>query len=317
MEFFMEKMLYVLPDTSKTTEEIVEDAGCDRGMADRIKHSGVYSAAVDNDTLLTTYIHRAIHKMKEEVPEIEKRIKYIVFVHSIPFLAPKNVRFAELCLEGEENFQEISYFALSGQPCAIFHMGVQVAEYLLMAPDEKEDAGILLIGADKVYSSDERIFFNTIMGDSVLAAFITRKKAEIKILASCSSSQIVGYAGEYTPEDITAQFRRVNPLNIRDAMEACVERAGMTLKDIRYIVPHSCNLQLWDSVSVIARFPRERILDRYLQNTGHLNSNDSFIHYLRGIRDGFIRKGDVCILVNPGFGGTRGCTLLEYQGGED
>ena len=315
MELFIEKMIYVLPDKTRTTEEVVKEAGYEPAVADRIKQSGVCSVAMDNDSLLTMYINQALKKIKEEVPDIKKRVRYIVFAHSIPFLAPKNVDFMKLCLTGDEDFQEVPYFALSGQPCAIFHMGLQVAKYLLMALEGEEKEGVLLIGAEKVYCSDDRIFFNTIMGDSVLCAFVTKNKAGIKILSSYSNSHVVGYAGEYTPEDVTAEFRRVNPLNIRNAMETCTRQAGIAMKDVKYIVPHSCNLQLWDSVAVISRFPRERILDRYLHCTGHLNSNDSFVHYLRGIRDGLIQNGDICILVNPGFGGTRGCTLLQYKGG--
>lgn len=312
MGLFIEKMIYVLPDKMCTTEEIVKEAGYGQDVADRIKQSGVYSVAMDNGTLLTTYINQALKKIKEEVPDIKNRVRHIVFVHSIPFLSPKNVDFARLCFMEDEDFQRVPYFALSGQPCAIFHMGLQVSKYLLMASEGNGDEGVLLIGADKGYCSDDRIFFNTIMGDSVLGAFITENGEGIRILSSCSNSHIVGYAGENTPEDITVEFRKLNPLYIRNVMEACAGQAGLTLKDVKYVVPHSCNMQLWDSVAEISRFPRERILDRYLHSTGHLNSNDSFIHYLRGIRDGFIKRGDICILVNPGFGGTRGCTLLQF-----
>ena len=306
----IEKMIYELPESRKTTEQIVAEAGYGTEVADNIKHAGVYSIAMDNETLLTKYIHKVFLRMKEEIPNLEQRTKLIIFVHSIPFLAPKNVEFWKLCLEEENMFKHAPYFWLSGQPCAIFHMGIQVAESFLATLQGGE--GILLIGADKVYCSDDRIFFNTLLGDSVLAAFISRNTEHNKILKSYSESYVVGYAGENTPEDVTREFRKVNFINIRNAIETCVANAGIKMEEVTYIVPHSCNKQMWDNVSTITKFPRKRILDCYLSQTGHLNSNDSFIHYCRAIHEGIIKKNDICILVNPGFGGTRGCTLLQY-----
>lgn len=310
MKYGIESLIYHLPIEKKTTEEIVAAAGHGNDMVERIKNSGVLSVAVDNDALLSEYVNQVLNEMKSQVRDFEKRTKYIIIAHSIPFLAPKNVDFWELCRKGGELLKDVPYFFLSGQPCAILHMGVQVAKSLLQTVDE--DEGILLIGADKVYCDDDRIFFNTIMGDCAIGLFITRDTEDNRILNSCSESYVVGYAGEYTPEDVTREFRRVNFINIRNALENCVSEAGLSMQDIKYIVPHSCNKQMWDNVSMIAKFPRERILDRYLSKTGHLNSNDSFVHYCRAISDKIINKGDICILVNPGFGGTRGCTLLQY-----
>lgn len=310
MKYGIEKFVYRLPIEKRTTEQIVEAAGYGSDMADGIKNSGVLSVATDNDTLLSKYINQVLKEMKVQVRDLERRTKYIIIAHSIPFLAPKNVDFWELCLKGEDLLKGVPYFSLSGQPCAILHMGVQVGKSLLQTL--KDDEGVLLIGADKVYCDDDRIFFNTLMGDCVIGAFITRDTQDNKILNSYSDSYVVGYAGEYTPEDVTREFRKVNFINIRNAMDKCVSDAGLTMQDVKYIVPHSCNKQMWDNVSTITKFPRERILDCYLSETGHLNSNDSFVHYCRAVRDGIIKKGDLCILVNPGFGGTRGCTLLQY-----
>lgn len=62
MELFIEKMIYVLPDKTRTTEEVVKEAGYEPAVADRIKQSGVCSVAMDNDSLLTMYINQALKK---------------------------------------------------------------------------------------------------------------------------------------------------------------------------------------------------------------------------------------------------------------
>jgi len=67
---------------------------------------------------------------------------------------------------------------------------------------------------------------------------------------------------------------------------------------------------MWDPIAKILRFPREKILTEYMEQTGHLNSNDSYVHYIRAVNEGKIKEGDLALLVNPGFGGTRGSTLI-------
>ena len=69
-------------------------------------------------------------------------------------------------------------------------------------------------------------------------------------------------------------------------------------------------MMIWDTVAELLRFPRERIMTDYLNETGHLNSNDSFVHYIRAVDEGKIQDGDLVLLINPAFGGTRGCTLI-------
>ncbi|WP_371821593.1 3-oxoacyl-[acyl-carrier-protein] synthase III C-terminal domain-containing protein [Catellatospora sp. IY07-71] len=67
---------------------------------------------------------------------------------------------------------------------------------------------------------------------------------------------------------------------------------------------------MWDTVANLLRYPRERIVTDFIRHTGHLSSNDTFVHYHRARMDRRVDDGDLVLLVNPGFGGSQGCTLI-------
>jgi 3-oxoacyl-[acyl-carrier-protein] synthase-3 len=148
------------------------------------------------------------------------------------------------------------------------------------------------------------------MGDSVFAGFISGRSDENTILSSITNTEIIASGGELSPPDEILAFRAKNPAYIRHAIQLCLEKAGMGLEDVSHMVPHTPYNMIWDVVSELLHFPRERILTEYLPDTGHLNSNDSFVHYARAAADGRIEPGQICLLVNPAFGGTRGCTII-------
>ena len=101
-------------------------------------------------------------------------------------------------------------------------------------------------------------------------------------------------------------------MNISTIIEKIIQI--LDLNDIKYIFPHTPYTQIWDIMAKILDYPRERIWTNYIEETGHLNSNDSFYHYLKAIEQRIVKKDDVVLLLNNGFGGSRGSTILKYKG---
>jgi len=302
----LDHIAYVLPHRV-SVEELVHEAGLESGTADVLRRNGLQRVPVSKAMPLTVLVRQVLDAVcgKEKTSLI--KVRGVIFAHSLAVLAPADVPFLNECLEGY-GLETIPRIAVSGQPCSILHMAIQLGNGWLnsLAQDET----ILLLGADQAYSADERIFFGSAMGDAAVAAVIGGRAARYHILASFSQTTIYAFEGEASPPEAIAEFRKLNPLNIRYAIEACLSKAGLTLKDINCIVPHTPYSSIWDVMAELLRFPRELILTNYLYDTGHLNSNDVLVHYARGVEEGLIKEGQVALLVSPGFGGTRGCTLI-------
>jgi 3-oxoacyl-[acyl-carrier-protein] synthase-3 len=198
---------------------------------------------------------------------------------------------------------------ISGQPCAVLHSAIQLARIWLSGlPLE---AAVLVIGVDVANHPEERFFFNSAMGDAAIAGVLTQTATNHLILASITETHVMACSGEFSEGVAISRFRAENPTAIRTVIEHCIAVAGVELDKIVLIVPHTPNNSLWTAVAELLRFPRERILTDYIGETGHMNSNDSFVHFLRAIHEHRLVGGDLALLVNPGFGGTRSCTLLQ------
>jgi len=202
---------------------------------------------------------------------------------------------------------------ISGQPCAITHLGIDLA--LQWHKEIKKD--ILLIGIDKSQSIDKRLYFNSAMGDVIIIGIVSNQNIKHKILSTYTHSYIFADNGEFSNIDDINKFRENNPLLIRENILTNLKNANLKLTDIKYIFPHTPYLQIWDLMSKVLNYPRERIWTKYISQTGHLNSNDSFYHYLKAIENKIIQKGDKVLLINNGFGGSRGSSILEYGGSNE
>ncbi len=307
MQYGFELMNYTIPTDNMAVEELVAEAGYGTDMAERLKQGGLDRIPLNKDSTLDRLINRCVTEIKDQAPELCGIVKGVMLAHSLPFLAPAHIPFIDLCLKNT-GFDHGFKIAVSGQPCAVFHQVVQLAMTWL---SREEKSGILLIGADQAHSAQERVFFNSAMGDAAVAGIITNVSAGNRIMASVTEAEIIACEGEMSSLDEIEEFRSKNPSLIRHCIESALEKAGITMKQVRYIIPHTPYRTIWDIIATLLRIPREKIMDDYIVGTGHFNSNDSFCHYIRACREKRLNRGDIALLINPGFGGSHGCTIIE------
>ena len=273
----------------RTVEDIA--SMCSAEEVRQIHNIGLEQIPTDNERMLWDMIEAVYQK-------IETKPDCILIAHSLPFIRTNG---SECLLD-----PSIPTYFLSGLPCAIMHRAVEAAVQMIRRGSWNT---VLVIGADKAYSDQERVFFQTIMGDGVVALLLSDRAEEHFILSSWVSTSIFAPDGENSdPEDV-ADFRQRNPTMMRVAIETCLSLASLT--EVDYFVTHTSNRTLWDGLSGLCHVPREKFLDGNIRNTGHMNSHDSFYHYLYWCRQGVIRPRNRVMLINPGFGGSQGCTLLQ------
>lgn len=272
----------------RTVEEIASfyDAETHKQM----REIGLSQIPTDNLRPLSDMISEA-YNMIHQKPDC------VLIAHSLPFISKTNEHF--LC-------DNIPVFRLSGMPCAIMHKATEVACKLIQAGIYKT---VLVIGADKAYSDTERVFFGTIMGDAVVAILLGESTHSSLILANEISTTVIAPDGENSSEEDILRFRKSNATLMRNAIFRCLEKGGIIGVD--YFVTHTSNRKFWDVLATMIKYPREKFLDSNIRNTGHMNSHDSFLHYFYFFEQKVICKGDIVMLINPGFGGTQGCTLIK------
>lgn len=273
----------------RTVEDIASI--CPAGEAEQMRDIGLERIPTDNERMLWDMIEVAYQR-------IETKPDCILIAHSLPFIRTNGGNHVLA--------PSIPIYFLSGLPCVIMHRAVEIGMQLIRRGIYQN---VLVIGADKAYSDQERVFFHTIMGDGVVALLLSERAEEHFVLSSWISTTIFAPEGENSnPKDI-ADFRLRNPTMMRAAIEKCLSRAGMA--EVDYFVTHTSNRKFWDELSALCHVPREKFLDGNIRNTGHMNSHDSFYHYFYWCQQEVIRPGNRAMLINPGFGGSQGCTLLQ------
>lgn len=289
----------------QAVEEIVREAGLDDAFSQRLHLGGLHDVPVAAPGPLADLVIVAVNDVMAHVAPW--RVGAFLFCHSVPIVAPMDVPFLNSILDAA-GIERVPSVTVSGQPCAILHNAVRLAG----AWSRTLSAGraVLIVGADRAYTARQRLFFGSAMGDAAVACIVSADSPRHRVLASYQHTHIMAAQGELSHPDRIAAFRELNPAHIRSAIFACLAQARLSIPDVALFIPHTPYLSIWDTVAHLARIPRDRILTDYIRETGHLNSNDSFVHYERAVREGRLKSGDVALLVNPGFGGTRGCTLI-------
>ncbi|MFX0575060.1 3-oxoacyl-[acyl-carrier-protein] synthase III C-terminal domain-containing protein [Nocardia nepalensis] len=233
----------------------------------------------------------------------------VVFAHSLELEDTVCGRLVDLLTEAIPSLEQAPLL-VSGRPCSIIHLGVELAARLWR---RRPDGTVLLLGGDVAEHHDDRFFFGSAMGDAVVGMTFGGVPALGEILAVSSSWHVIAADGAASSADDIARFRAQNPTAIRQTITDTLAKADLTWSDLSAIVPHTPYRTIWDTTAQLCKFPRERILDQRIGETGHLNSNDVVVHMITAIRDGRLSSGDIAALVSPGFGGTRGCTLVRVS----
>jgi 3-oxoacyl-[acyl-carrier-protein] synthase-3 len=96
---------------------------------------------------------------------------------------------------------------------------------------------------------------------------------------------------------------------MHQVIHSTAQEAGISLDDVKLIVPHQSNLRIIESACAKANFPLDRVvinIDRY----GNTSSASVGIGFHEARRDGRIAAGDLVMLVAFGAGLTWGSMLL-------
>lgn len=287
-------------------DDLVVAAGLGSDRAKTLRDNGLLAVPVAEPGAFVDFAVRSVEALFAEHPQERPRVRLVLLAHSSPLLCPGDTDLLGALLE-HAGLRGAVCFAFAGQPCAVLHTALQWGLDALR--DTDEDAALVL-GVDRANHPAERLFFGSAMGDASVALLLGRGLERRRIVGAYQDTELHASEGEWSAPAAIQAFRRRNPLLIRSAIEACLERAGHCLDDLAAIVPHTPYLGIWDAMAGLLRYPRHRILTDYIAETGHLSSNDSFVHYHRAQLDGRVRPGDLVLLVNPGFGGSRGCTLI-------
>ncbi|MFI6999339.1 3-oxoacyl-[acyl-carrier-protein] synthase III C-terminal domain-containing protein [Nocardia sp. NPDC050175] len=278
------------------------DVGLPEAERRKLRDGGLRAVPIAKSDLASL-----IREVVERLAQTDCRA--VVFAHSLELDDTVCGHLVDLLKDAIPSLEQAPLL-LSGRPCSVIHLGVELAARLWR---RKPDGTVLLLGGDVAENHDARFFFGSAMGDAVVGMMFGGVSVLGDILATSSSWHVVAADGAASSADDIARFRAENPTAIRQTITDALAKADLTWSDLSAIVPHTPYRTIWDMIAQLCQFPRDRILDQGISETGHLNSNDVVVHMIAAIDDGRLSSGDVAALVSQGFGGARGCTLVRVS----
>ena len=96
-----------------------------------------------------------------------------------------------------------------------------------------------------------------------------------------------------------------------DTEQQALERAGLSLADVDWIVPHQANLRIIRAVADRLRVPMEKFCVN-MDRVGNTTAASVPLALDEAVRDGRVKKGDVVLFTVFGGGLTWGATVLRY-----
>lgn len=99
---------------------------------------------------------------------------------------------------------------------------------------------------------------------------------------------------------------------MEEAAEKALEKCGMNKEDIDYLIPHQANIRIIDAAVRRLKISNDKVyvnVDKY----GNMSAASVAIALDEANRDGFLKDGDIVVLVGFGGGLTWGSAVLRWR----
>lgn len=245
----------------------------------------------------------------------EHRVRYVLYARTMPVVGPYPVNpLHEVCRA--LGLGHALAFTVTHQSCASGLLAIDMAGRLLAADgtgarDGPEPLALILSG-EKAFTREAQVFADTtIFGEGASACLVSAFGARDRMLAYASNVR-----GDFDSDTGAndARLQREYRPSLAEVMRQALDEAGLTLDDIRVVLPHNVNLVTWQRMCLLLGFPRDRVVLDNIPATGHVFCADVFANYQTACERGLLRPGDryLAAAVGAGGGATFAAMVFEH-----
>lgn len=319
----LEAVTYWLPEQSPTLEEL-ERRGALRGPASTLAAFGFRHARVAESASHVEMAMHAVRMLLDETKLSPDEVDLVLYAGALtssttmecapaPAGAVLHLRdfmdffkYPVSRLQSEFEFVNASVAGVNQQGCAAIFSAVRLGRATLLA--EPEVRTVLCVSADRLPQGTSREVVYNLVSDGACAMLLRRDASRNRILATHQVSKGAFWdAGSLEHEIIAAYFPTA-----RTVIEDTLRKAGVTLADIDWVIPHNVSLRSWEILLGLIGCPREKLFTVNIERVGHTITADNFINLRDATEAGLVRKGDLLLLFTFGYGLNWGCMVLEH-----
>jgi 3-oxoacyl-[acyl-carrier-protein] synthase-3 len=317
-----------LPPVRKSVESLAGPLGLtDMQVKLFRRFHGLREVGRDPDASLPALLMKAAAGL-DALRGQEHRVRYVLYARAMPVAGPYPVNpLHEVCRA--LGLGHALAFTVTHQSCASGLLAIDLAGRLLAAdtadgqagpiaagpadgPDGQAGPLALIFSGEKAFTREAQMFADTtIFGEGAAACLVSAFGARDRMLAYASN--VRGEFDSATGENDARLQREYRP-SLAEVMQRALDEAGLTLDDIRVVLPHNVNLVTWQRMCLLLNFPRDRVLLDNIPTSGHVFCADMFANYKTACERGLLRPGDryLAAAVGAGGGATFAAMVFEH-----
>ena len=243
----------------------------------------------------------------------EHRVRYVLYARTMPVTGPYPVNpLHEVCRA--LGLGHALAFTVTHQSCASGLLAIDMAGRLLAADasDGQDGPLALILSGEKAFTREAQVFADTtVFGEGASACLVSAFGTRDRMLAYASSVR-----GDFDSDTGAndARLQREYRPSLAEVMRQALDEAGLTLDDIRVVLPHNVNLVTWQRMCLLLQFPRERVVLDNIPTSGHVFCADVFANYQTACERGLLQPGDryLAAAVGAGGGATFAAMVFEH-----
>jgi len=245
----------------------------------------------------------------------EHRVRYVLYARAMPVVGPYPVNpLHEVCRA--LGLGHALAFTVTHQSCASGLLAIDMAGRLLAAdtadgPDGQAGPLALVLSGEKAFTREAQMFADTtIFGEGSAACLVSAFGARDRVLAYASNVR-----GEFDSDTGAndARLQREYRPSLAEVMRQAMDEAGLTLDDIRVVLPHNVNLVTWQRMCLLLKFPRDRVVLDNIPASGHVFCADVFANYKTACERGLLQPGDRYLAAAVGAGGAATFAAMVFE----
>ncbi|WP_395375212.1 3-oxoacyl-[acyl-carrier-protein] synthase III C-terminal domain-containing protein [Marinicella sp. W31] len=239
------------------------------------------------------------------------KITYLMHAHTGPYIGPHCDNVLRQASR-ELGLTRAQLFGTQLNKCVSVISAFDMMDKLLQGQAKGAQA-IVLIG-EVANSKELRVLDSAIVGDVGLAVLVNKNGMRNKILAHCIEVHDAYAKGIWMEpgSELSRQYDHNYQKNLLSLINRVLDEAQISLQEIKLILPHNVNIQIWKKAIPVLGIPEERVYLKNISKYAHCFGADILINYFSAINDGAIEKGDVCLLVTVGVGGVFGACIIQH-----
>jgi 3-oxoacyl-[acyl-carrier-protein] synthase III len=246
----------------------------------------------------------------------EHRVRYVLYARTMPVVGPYPVNpLHEVCRA--LGLGHALAFTVTHQSCASGLLAIDMAGRLLAADTADGQDGqagplALVLTGEKAFTREAQVFADTtIFGEGASACLVSAFGARDRLLAYASNVR-----GDFDSDTGAndARLQREYRPSLAEVMRRALDEAGLTLDDIRVVLPHNVNMVTWQRMCLLLKFPLGRVVLDNIPTSGHVFCADVFANYKTACERGLLQPGDryLAAAVGAGGGATFAAMVFEH-----